>query len=198
MCPAQACTSTARPSVARVAKWGTRNGDRQLGRGNQRPTPRAPPAGVSPTAGSITLARTCLPIQAWVSMGSDSAARNAPSRAHPRTLLHAVRADDRLWALHARQTRRTRPVCGAARAQGDRGRWGGAAHLPGMVAAMTALPVIGVPVKGSSLDGFYSLHSPSVVAVISLARTVGADPGGDRRYQQRNKRGAAHCAYYFD
>ncbi|KAJ2971369.1 hypothetical protein NUW54_g12520 [Trametes sanguinea] len=29
---------------------------------------------------------------------------------------------------------------------------GGAAHLPGMVAAMTALPVIGVPVKGSSLD----------------------------------------------
>ena len=36
---------------------------------------------------------------------------------------------------------------------------GGAAHLPGMVAAMTALPVIGVPVKGSSLDGVDSLHS---------------------------------------
>jgi phosphoribosylaminoimidazole carboxylase len=36
---------------------------------------------------------------------------------------------------------------------------GGAAHLPGMVAAMTALPVIGVPVKGSSLDGIDSLHS---------------------------------------
>lgn len=36
---------------------------------------------------------------------------------------------------------------------------GGAAHLPGMVAAVTALPVIGVPVKGSSLDGVDSLHS---------------------------------------
>ncbi|KAI8997217.1 phosphoribosylaminoimidazole carboxylase [Pilobolus umbonatus] len=36
---------------------------------------------------------------------------------------------------------------------------GGAAHLPGMVAAMTPLPVIGVPVKGSSLDGVDSLHS---------------------------------------
>ncbi|CEG72397.1 Putative Phosphoribosylaminoimidazole carboxylase [Rhizopus microsporus] len=36
---------------------------------------------------------------------------------------------------------------------------GGAAHLPGMVAAMTSLPVIGVPVKGSSLDGVDSLYS---------------------------------------
>ncbi|KAK9447297.1 uncharacterized protein V1518DRAFT_421870 [Limtongia smithiae] len=36
---------------------------------------------------------------------------------------------------------------------------GGAAHLPGMVAAMTTLPVIGVPVKGSTLDGVDSLHS---------------------------------------
>lgn len=35
---------------------------------------------------------------------------------------------------------------------------GGAAHLPGMVAAMTPLPVIGVPVKGLSLDGVDSLH----------------------------------------
>ena len=36
---------------------------------------------------------------------------------------------------------------------------GGAAHLPGMVAAMSPLPVVGVPVKGSSLDGVDSLHS---------------------------------------
>jgi phosphoribosylaminoimidazole carboxylase len=36
---------------------------------------------------------------------------------------------------------------------------GGAAHLPGMVAALTSLPVIGVPVKGSTLDGVDSLHS---------------------------------------
>ncbi|KAI5952788.1 ADE2 [Candida jiufengensis] len=36
---------------------------------------------------------------------------------------------------------------------------GGAAHLPGMLAAMTPLPIIGVPVKGSTLDGVDSLHS---------------------------------------
>lgn len=35
----------------------------------------------------------------------------------------------------------------------------GAAHLPGMVAAMTALPVIGVPVKATHLDGLDSLLS---------------------------------------
>ncbi|CAG8585656.1 23244_t:CDS:2 [Gigaspora rosea] len=36
---------------------------------------------------------------------------------------------------------------------------GGAAHLPGMVAALTPLPVIGVPVKGKILDGVDSLYS---------------------------------------
>ena len=36
---------------------------------------------------------------------------------------------------------------------------GGAAHLPGMLAAVTALPVIGVPVKLSQLDGIDSLLS---------------------------------------
>lgn len=50
---------------------------------------------------------------------------------------------------------------------------GGAAHLPGMVAAMTSLPVIGVPVKGSTLDGVDSLHSivqmPRGVPVATVA-----------------------------
>ncbi len=36
---------------------------------------------------------------------------------------------------------------------------GGAAHLPGMIASVTALPVIGVPVRGSSLSGLDSLLS---------------------------------------
>lgn len=36
---------------------------------------------------------------------------------------------------------------------------GGAAHLPGMVAAITSLPVIGVPVKSSSMSGIDSLYS---------------------------------------
>ncbi|KAG7899009.1 hypothetical protein KL935_004017 [Ogataea polymorpha] len=50
---------------------------------------------------------------------------------------------------------------------------GGAAHLPGMVAAMTPLPVIGVPVKGSTLDGVDSLYSivqmPRGVPVATVA-----------------------------
>ncbi|AUG57528.1 5-(carboxyamino)imidazole ribonucleotide mutase [Acetivibrio saccincola] len=36
---------------------------------------------------------------------------------------------------------------------------GGSAHLPGMVAAITHLPVIGVPIKSRSLDGLDSLLS---------------------------------------
>ena len=36
---------------------------------------------------------------------------------------------------------------------------GGAAHLPGMTAALTTLPVIGVPIKGKSLEGMDSLLS---------------------------------------
>ncbi|PWA00727.1 hypothetical protein BB558_003191 [Smittium angustum] len=50
---------------------------------------------------------------------------------------------------------------------------GGAAHLPGMVAALTPLPVIGVPVKGRILDGVDSLHSivqmPRGVPVATVA-----------------------------
>ena len=50
---------------------------------------------------------------------------------------------------------------------------GGAAHLPGMVAAMTELPVLGVPVRSSALSGLDSLLSivqmPGGVPVGTLA-----------------------------
>ena len=50
---------------------------------------------------------------------------------------------------------------------------GGAAHLPGMVAAMTSLPVIGVPVKSRALNGLDSLLSivqmPGGVPVLTVA-----------------------------
>jgi len=36
---------------------------------------------------------------------------------------------------------------------------GGAAHLPGMIASESNLPVVGIPVKGPTLDGVDSLHS---------------------------------------
>jgi 5-(carboxyamino)imidazole ribonucleotide mutase len=50
---------------------------------------------------------------------------------------------------------------------------GGAAHLPGMVAAKTILPVIGVPVKSSTLNGLDSLLSivqmPGGIPVATVA-----------------------------
>jgi len=50
---------------------------------------------------------------------------------------------------------------------------GGAAHLPGMAAAMTPLPVLGVPVKSRALNGIDSLYSiaqmPGGVPVGTLA-----------------------------
>ena len=50
---------------------------------------------------------------------------------------------------------------------------GGAAHLPGMIASSTTLPVIGVPVKASTLDGVDSLYSivqmPRGVPVAAVA-----------------------------
>jgi 5-(carboxyamino)imidazole ribonucleotide mutase len=50
---------------------------------------------------------------------------------------------------------------------------GGSAHLPGMVASLTSLPVIGVPIKGNSLDGLDSLLSivqmPPGVPVATVA-----------------------------
>jgi 5-(carboxyamino)imidazole ribonucleotide mutase len=56
---------------------------------------------------------------------------------------------------------------------------GGAAHLPGMIASLTELPVIGIPVKTSALDGLDSLLSiaqmPAGVPVLTVAiGTAGA------------------------
>jgi 5-(carboxyamino)imidazole ribonucleotide mutase len=58
---------------------------------------------------------------------------------------------------------------------------GGAAHLPGMVASLTSLPVIGVPIKSKSLDGLDSLLSiaqmppgvPVATVAINGARNAG-------------------------
>ncbi len=50
---------------------------------------------------------------------------------------------------------------------------GGAAHLPGMVASLTVLPVIGVPIQSKALSGVDSLHSivqmPHGVPVATMA-----------------------------
>jgi 5-(carboxyamino)imidazole ribonucleotide mutase len=59
---------------------------------------------------------------------------------------------------------------------------GGAAHLPGMVAAATALPVLGVPIKSSnSIDGWDSILSilqmPAGVPVATLALNGATNAG---------------------
>jgi len=58
---------------------------------------------------------------------------------------------------------------------------GGAAHLPGMVAALTLLPVIGVPVQSRALSGVDSLHSivqmPAGIPVATVAIGNGANAG---------------------
>ncbi|GAC1441587.1 MAG: 5-(carboxyamino)imidazole ribonucleotide mutase [Sediminibacterium sp.] len=59
---------------------------------------------------------------------------------------------------------------------------GGAAHLPGMVAAITTLPVIGVPIKSSnSIDGWDSILSilqmPNGVPVATVALNAAKNAG---------------------
>ena len=59
---------------------------------------------------------------------------------------------------------------------------GGAAHLPGMVAAITSLPVIGVPIKSSnSIDGWDSILSilqmPNGVPVATVALNAAKNAG---------------------
>src|SRR5262252_6312164 len=58
---------------------------------------------------------------------------------------------------------------------------GGAAHLPGMIAAQTVLPVIGVPIQSAALNGLDSLLSivqmPKGVPVATVAIGAAANAG---------------------
>ena len=58
---------------------------------------------------------------------------------------------------------------------------GGAAHLPGMIASLTPIPVIGVPVLSKSLSGVDSMHSilqmPGGVPVATVAIGGGLNAG---------------------
>jgi phosphoribosylaminoimidazole carboxylase PurE protein len=60
---------------------------------------------------------------------------------------------------------------------------GGAAHLPGMTASLTSLPVLGVPVESAALKGLDSL--------CSIVQMPGGHPGRDLRHRQarRGQRG---------
>jgi 5-(carboxyamino)imidazole ribonucleotide mutase len=105
------------------------------------------------------------------------------SRSDWQTMRHAAETLDRLAIAHETRivsAHRT-PRRLVAYAEGARGRGikvviagaGGAAHLPGMVAAMTPLPVLGVPIESQALRGLDSLLSivqmPGGVPVGTLA-----------------------------
>jgi 5-(carboxyamino)imidazole ribonucleotide mutase len=99
------------------------------------------------------------------------------------TLRHAAAVLDELAIAHEnrivsahRTPKRLVEYAATARARGLQGiiaAAGGAAHLPGMVAAMTTLPVLGVPVESRALQGLDSLLSivqmPGGVPVGTLA-----------------------------
>ncbi|HET8534901.1 MAG TPA: 5-(carboxyamino)imidazole ribonucleotide mutase [Sphingomicrobium sp.] len=85
--------------------------------------------------------------------------------AHETKIVSAHRTPDRLYDYaHSARERGLKVIIAGA---------GGAAHLPGMTASMTTLPVLGVPVETKSLKGMDSLLSivqmPAGVPVGTLA-----------------------------
>ncbi len=86
-----------------------------------------------------------------------------------------VAHDSRIVSAH-RTPKRLYDFAGSAKAEGIKviiAGAGGAAHLPGMVAALTVLPVFGVPVESKALSGQDSLLSivqmPAGIPVGTLA-----------------------------
>jgi 5-(carboxyamino)imidazole ribonucleotide mutase len=101
----------------------------------------------------------------WPTMGKAAEALDALGVAYEAKVVSAHRTPDRLYAFAkgAKAAGFKVIIAGA----------GGAAHLPGMTAAMTDLPVLGVPVRSESLTGLDSLLSivqmPGGIPVGTLA-----------------------------
>ena len=101
----------------------------------------------------------------WETMSAASAVLEELGVAHETRIVSAHRTPDRLveYAKTARGRGLKILIAGA----------GGAAHLPGMLASMTPLPVLGVPVKSAALKGVDSLLSivqmPKGIPVGTLA-----------------------------
>ena len=101
----------------------------------------------------------------WATMRHAVAVLEELGVAHEARIVSAHRTPERLFsfARGAREEGFAVIVAGA----------GGAAHLPGMIAALTTLPVLGVPVESKALAGVDSLYSivqmPAGVPVGTLA-----------------------------
>lgn len=116
-------------------------------------------------------------------MGSDS---DLPVMQKAADILSALRVPFEMTIVSAHRTpERMFQFAQTARERGIRvviAGAGGAAHLPGMVAAITPLPVIGVPVKSSnSIDGWDSILSilqmPEGVPVATVALNAARNAG---------------------
>ena len=116
-------------------------------------------------------------------MGSDSDLSVMPAAAD---MLKAFEVPHELTVVSAHRTpERMREYAQSARSRGLQviiAGAGGAAHLPGMVASQTTLPVIGVPIKSSnSIDGWDSvlsiLQMPNGVPVATVALNAAKNAG---------------------
>lgn len=98
----------------------------------------------------------------WETMEQASEMLNTLNIPHETKIVSAHRTPDRLYefAKSAQEQGLKVIIAGA----------GGAAHLPGMVASMTSLPVLGVPVESKALKGMDSL--------LSIAQMPGGVPVG--------------------
>lgn len=121
-------------------------------------------------------------VRVGVIMGSDS---DLPVMTAAAQVLDQLAVPYELTIVSAHRTpMRLYDYAGSAESRGLRiviAGAGGAAHLPGMVAALTPLPVIGVPVKTATLDGQDALLSivqmppgvPVATVAINGARNAG-------------------------
>jgi 5-(carboxyamino)imidazole ribonucleotide mutase len=101
----------------------------------------------------------------WATMRHAADTLDALGVEHEARIVSAHRTPDRLYAFaHSARDRGFKVIIAGA---------GGAAHLPGMTAALTPLPVFGVPVQSRALSGQDSLLSivqmPAGIPVGSLA-----------------------------
>ncbi len=87
----------------------------------------------------------------WPTMQEAAAVLDDLGVAYEAKIVSAHRTPDRLWAYGRTAVERGLQVIIAGA--------GGAAHLPGMMASKTRVPVIGVPVQTKALSGLDSLYS---------------------------------------
>jgi len=101
----------------------------------------------------------------WPTMRHAAQILDALDIAYETRIISAHRTPDRLYEFgKSAQAKGLKVIIAGA---------GGAAHLPGMTAAMTVLPVLGVPIKSDAMSGSDSLHSivqmPAGIPVGTLA-----------------------------